>query len=177
MTVNPLSRAASPGHPALPAFLAGALLLAAALPAVPAPVDFQRDIQPLLAARCAECHGDKKDKGGVRFDRRRTVFQGGDSGHALVLPGRPAESPLLQRVTSADPNEVMPPKGDRLTDAQVGLLRRWIEEGAPWPEDAATQKPHWAYVKPARPAPPKVSNPRWCRRDRKSTRLNSSHRT
>ncbi|MFM1767501.1 MAG: hypothetical protein RJA22_30 [Verrucomicrobiota bacterium] len=147
---------------ALPALLAG---VAAGPAAEPARVDFHRDIQPLLAARCAECHGDRRDKGGVRFDRRATVFQGGDSGQPLVVPGRAAESVLLRRVTSADPDEVMPPKGERLGEAEVALLRRWIDEGAVWPADAAAEKPHWAYVKPARPALPRVSNPRWCRNE------------
>jgi hypothetical protein len=92
------------------------------------------------------------------------VFQGGDSGKPLVVPGKSAESLLLRKVTSDDPDDRMPQKGDRLTEAQIATLRTWIDQGAPWPEDGGTRK-HWAYVKPSRPALPKVSNPKWCRND------------
>jgi len=149
------------------AFASGLALVSFALAARAAetkPIDFKRDVQPIFESRCAECHGEKKDKGGVRFDRRSTVFQGGDSGKPLVVPGKSAESLLLRKVTSDDPDDRMPQKGDRLTEAQIATLRTWIDQGAPWPEDGGTRK-HWAYVKPSRPALPKVSNPKWCRND------------
>src|SRR5687767_7332977 len=95
--------------------------------------DFKRDIQPLLESRCSECHGPRKDKAGIRFDRKTTVFKGGDSGQPIVVPGKSADSPLIRRVTSSDPEEVMPPKGDRLTSKQIALLKDWIEAGAAWP--------------------------------------------
>src|SRR5437867_2236659 len=94
------------------------------------PVDFKRDIQPLFQSRCYECHGPEKQKDGIRFDRRATVFHGGDSGKPIVIAGNSTESPLIRRVTSSDPEEVMPRKGERLTEAQVALLKRWIDEGA-----------------------------------------------
>src|SRR6058998_257849 len=128
-------------------------------------IDFKRDVQPIFASRCAECHGEKKDKAGVRFDRRKTVFQGGDSGKPLVVPGNSAGSLLFRKVTSADPDERMPAKGEPLTEAQIATLRNWIDQGADWPEDDAAARKHWAYVKPSRPALPKVSNPRWCRNE------------
>jgi mono/diheme cytochrome c family protein len=124
-------------------------------------VDFNRDVQPILEARCYECHGPKKDKGGIRFDRRSTVFSGGDSGKTLVVPGKSSESPLFQRVTSTDPEEVMPPKGEHLTPAQVALLRKWIDGGASWPEGAAKETKHWAYVHPCSPKLPKVRDSKW----------------
>src|SRR5262245_47937152 len=80
-------------------------------------VDFKRDIQPIFENRCYECHGPQKNKGGVRFDRRSTVFNGGDSGKPLLVPGKSSESLLFARVTSTDPEEVMPAKGERLTQA------------------------------------------------------------
>ncbi len=145
-------------------FAALALALAPVAPAAaPAKVDFKRDIQPLLAGRCAECHGEQKSKGGVRFDRKETVFKGGDSGKPIVIPGQSSDSLLLQKVTSKDAEEQMPPKGDRLTEAQVALLRQWIDQGAQWPDDGAAGKTHWAYVNPVRPELPKVSNPKWTR--------------
>jgi mono/diheme cytochrome c family protein len=147
---------------------AGLALVSAAVAANPAaskPIDFKRDVQPIFASRCAECHGEKKDKAGVRFDRRNTVFQGGDAGKPLVVPGNSAGSLLFRKVTSDDPNERMPAKGEPLTEAQIATLRNWIDQGASWPEDAAATKKHWAYVKPSRPALPKVSTPNWCRND------------
>src|SRR6266508_1707212 len=128
-------------------------------------IDFKRDVQPIFASRCAECHGEKKDKAGVRFDRRNTVFLGGDSGKLLLVPGNSAESLLYRKVTSDDPNDRMPAKGERLTEAQIATLRDWIDQGASWPEDGAAARKHWAYVKPSRPALTNVSNPKWCRND------------
>ena len=146
----------------LPAALALALAPVTTA-AVAAKVDFKRDIQPVFASHCAECHGEKKSKGGVRFDRKETVFRGGDSGKPVVIPGKSSDSLLLQKVTSKDPDEMMPPKGERLTEAQVAVLRQWIDQGAEWPDDGAAAKRHWAYVKPEQPALPKVSNPKWGR--------------
>jgi len=138
------------------------LLLGAIVGARAATTDFKRDIQPILEQRCYECHGAKKQKSGIRFDRRVTVFAGGDSGKPLIVSGKSSESPLLRRVTTSDPDEVMPPKGDKLTDAQIALLRTWIDEGAPWPEESGkSDRKHWAYEKPARPALPVVKNTRW----------------
>jgi hypothetical protein len=127
-----------------------------------AKVDFQRDIRPLLESRCFECHGPKKDKAGIRFDRPATIFKGGDSGHPVVVPGSSAESPLLRRITSTDPEEVMPPKGERLTGKQIVLLKDWIDAGAVWPE-AGSEKRHWAYVPPVRSPLPKVKAANWPR--------------
>jgi hypothetical protein len=128
-----------------------------------ASVDFKRDIQPILEQRCYECHGEKKQKGGFRFDRKSTVFQGGDSGTPLIVAGKATESPLLKRVTTTDQDEVMPPKGERLSDAQVGLLRDWIEQGAVWPDGTKVAKKHWAYEKPVRHPLPPVKAAEWPR--------------
>src|SRR5262245_33396530 len=97
-------------------------------------VDFQRDIQPIFASRCLECHGEQKQKSGIRLDRKSGAFNAADSGKPAVVPGNVAESSLIQRITSTNPDEVMPPKGDRLSSQQVELLKRWVEQGAPWPE-------------------------------------------
>jgi hypothetical protein len=126
-------------------------------------VDFKRDIQPIFERRCAECHGEKKQKSGLRFDRKSTVFGGADSGQAIVVAGNSARSPLIERVTTTDLDELMPPKGERLTDAEVALLKTWIEQGAAWPEDAAAGKTHWAYVKSVQAPLPAVMNSGWPR--------------
>ena len=121
-------------------------------------VDFDRDIKPIFASRCYECHGEKKQKSGIRFDKKSSVFEGGDEGKPLVIPGKSAESILLQRVTTDDEDEIMPPKGERLSAEQLALLRTWIDGGAAWPEEKVTEKKHWAYEKPSRPALPKIGD-------------------
>src|SRR4051812_25567235 len=130
-----------------------------------AKVDYTRDIQPLLESRCLECHGPKKQKSTLRVDVKPVLLKGGDSGKPAIVPGKSAESLLILKVLSQDSDEMMPPKGDRLTTDQVALLKAWIDQGAPMPEDLAGggQKTHWAYVPPARPSVPKVKNKSWCR--------------
>jgi cytochrome c553 len=145
----------------IPLFLA-ATLLAVPVRGEPIPpprevnrVDFQRDIAPIFAKRCANCHGEKAQKGGLRLDQSAL----GDSG-ASVTPGKPAESGLLQRITSDDPSERMPPKGELLTAAEVGAIRAWIAQGAPWPQATAGAESHWSFQAIKRPAvPAKTANP------------------
>ncbi len=121
-------------------------------------LDFKRDVQPIFEQRCYECHGEKKQKSGLRLDRKAAVFQGGDSGKPAIVVGKSSESPLLHRLISKDADEIMPPKGEPLSEAQVALIRQWINQGALWPDDGSTTaKKHWAYEKPIRPAVPKVS--------------------
>jgi mono/diheme cytochrome c family protein len=123
-----------------------------------APVDYARDVQPLLSAKCYECHSAKKTKGELRLDSREAAFRGGESGPALSK-GKSAESEIIKRVTSSDPDERMPSKGDRLTDAEIDTLRRWIDAGAEWPDalagnDGADKLQHWAFRAPVRPPVP-----------------------
>jgi hypothetical protein len=135
--------------------------LAATLPTMvtsAAPVDFEREVHPILAGNCYECHGsEKKSKADLRLDTLRLALEGGESGPALVR-GDSAASLLFQRVISDDPDEVMPPKGERLTDAEKATLRRWLDEGAVWPEtEAAEDKSnHWAFLPPVRPPVPEL---------------------
>ena len=162
-------------HISLSALVPALLLIAfqglAATPAtVPAAaketVDFKKHIQPILENRCLECHDAKKHKGGMRLDRLDDLLTGGDSGKPGVLRGKSAESYLIHVVAGLDPDATMPPKGERLTAEQIGLLRAWIDQGAVWPADAAVvQKPHWAYVKPQRPSEPTLSSSdrRWAK--------------
>ena len=130
-----------------------------------AAVDFEKDIRPVLRERCVECHGAKKQKGALRLDARAFAFKGGENG-AVFVPGKSAESKIIARVTSTDPDEVMPSKGERLTSAQVAALREWIDAGAVWPETdadrAATHDPrldHWAWQPVKRPPVPAAGNP------------------
>lgn len=120
-----------------------------------AKVDFSRDIRPIFARNCHQCHGPDKHEGGLRLDMKSRAVQGGDSGPAIVA-GRPDESLLLRLVSGSDPDRVMPPKGDRLTAGEIARLRLWIEQGAAWPDDpnegVAAKSRHWAF-QPIRVAP------------------------
>lgn len=96
-------------------------------------VDFFRDVKPLLESRCGDCHRGAKAKGGLRLDIAEFAIKGGDSGPAFE-PGQSHASELLRRISSANDDEVMPPKGTKLTDTEIALVSRWIDEGANWPE-------------------------------------------
>lgn len=121
-------------------------------------VDFARDVYPILQRSCFECHGSEKQEAELRLDDRVALF---DS--AMVEPGSPDDSELLRRVMlpKSDP-EVMPAIGDPLRPKQVAILRKWIEQGANWPEDFRPSL-HWAYVAPQRAQPPNVNNANWPR--------------
>ena len=102
-------------------------------PAAKRAVDFAKDIKPLFRDTCYKCHGASKKEAGLRLDRRDDALNGGDGGPAFVA-GKSAESLLIKYVAGVDPDVVMPPEGDKLTDDQIGLLRAWIDQGAKWPE-------------------------------------------
>ncbi|WLD12220.1 DUF1553 domain-containing protein [Planctellipticum variicoloris] len=150
--------------------LLGVAVFSASPLAADSPVEFERDIRPLFAKRCAGCHGVGEQNGGLRLDARRLAFRGGDSG-AVIVPGKAAESDLLKRVTSDDPDVRMPPDGDRLTADEIGRLTRWIEAGAVWEEtdaDRAAEKQnqklnHWAWKPVEQPATPTVRHEAWPR--------------
>jgi mono/diheme cytochrome c family protein len=108
-------------------------------------VDFQRDIQPIFAEKCAACHGvdESTRQGGLRLDDRNNVLAGGDSGEPTVVPGDAVQSELVRRVLSEDPDEMMPPPDghQRLTDSEVQRLKQWINDGAVY-------ETHWSFVPP-----------------------------
>src|SRR5688572_12464673 len=123
---------------------------AAAADPLPA-IDFVRDVQPIFARRCAACHVEKRE-GGLRLSSRAEALAPADSGEPAIVPRDSAASSLIHRVTAEDDTR-MPPDGERLSGEQVATLRRWIDAGAPWPEEARTPR-HWAYAKPVRPPLP-----------------------
>jgi hypothetical protein len=112
------------------------------------PVDFDREIQPLLN-RCTPCHGQDKAKAGLRLSRRPDALAELDSGNRAIVPGKPEDSELLNRVLDAHSKRRMPPEGPPLTVPQIDALRRWIAAGADWPE-------HWAYRPLKRPDAPRT---------------------
>ena len=114
-----------------------------------APPDFNRDVRPLLSDRCFACHGPdaKHRKAKLRLDEEAAAK---DPEKGVIIPGKPEDSEFVHRITSDDPDDLMPPPdmGKPLTAEQKKLLTQWITEGAEW-------SPHWAYVPPVKHATPK----------------------
>ncbi|MFO0822752.1 MAG: DUF1553 domain-containing protein [Gemmataceae bacterium] len=121
--------------------------------------DFARDVKPIFATHCVKCHGPDKQRGGLRLDRKADALKGSDSG-VVIVPGKPAESLLLQKVTAKDAKERMPPMGEALTPAQIRTLTAWMEAGATWPADAEATDSHWAFQPVRRPKVPELPNPK-----------------
>ncbi len=124
-----------------------------------AKVAFNRDVRPILAENCFQCHGPDPAarKAKLRFDREEGFF-GEREGGPTVVKGKPEESPLYQRLVHADPDELMPPPKSKksLKPAEKEVLKKWIAQGAPW-------EPHWSFIKPERPVLPAVKNAKWVR--------------
>ena len=121
--------------------------------------DFQRDVRPILSENCFTCHGPDAEtrEAGLRLD----TFEGATArrdGAAAVTPGRPNESELIARITAKDPHERMPPlASDKTLSAhQVIVLRRWIEDGAPYAK-------HWSFEPVRSPEPPPTRFAEWTR--------------
>ena len=129
-------------------FLVG-LLVSASLGA--APIDFAHEVVPILRKHCSECHTGDKKKGGLSMNTRASLLEGGENG-AVVSLVQAQKSKLLEAVVSADPDIRMPPKGDRLSPAEVATLRAWVEQGAVWTDGFAFKQP--AYEPPLRPRQP-----------------------
>ena len=133
-------------------------------PAATRTVDFVKDIQPLFSQHCYKCHGPDKQLSGLRLDLKKAALEGGDSGKVVEIQ-KSAESSLVEYIAGIDPDRVMPPKGERLTAEQVGLVRGWIDQGAVWPDDAPgnilKKSEHWAFQPVLRPSPPSVANTSW----------------
>ncbi len=132
-------------------------------PAITRSVDFERDVQPIFAQSCLECHGPKKQKSDFRIDVKKIFLAGGVSGKPAIVPGKSADSPLIRFVAGLEDDMQMPPsgKGDPLTAEQIGILRAWIDQGAVWPEHASAQMADatdWWSLRPIqRPAVPATS--------------------
>ena len=139
--------------------LLGLLALAGAAPQESArkPVDFEREIRPILSDACYTCHGPDaaKRKADLRLDVRESAFAERE-GKWAVVPGKPGESELHRRITATDLEDRMPPAkaARKLSAREIELLRRWIAEGAPW-------QTHWAFVPPKRPPLPVTRNRQW----------------
>jgi hypothetical protein len=115
------------------------------------PLEFNRDIRPILSDACFQCHGPDKQK-----RKAKLHFDTEEGARAAFVAGKPDESEMIHRITSEDKTKRMPPPtaAISLTEKQIDTLKQWIKQGAPW------QK-HWALIPPARPALPAVKNKAW----------------
>lgn len=120
------------------------------------PVNFARDIKPLLNKHCTACHGGVKQASNLSLVYHNKVLEPAKSGAIPVVPGNLEKSEIIARITSADDDEVMPPPkhGKRLSEHDVQLFKDWIKQGAPWDE-------HWAFVTPKKQATPAIKDTSW----------------
>jgi hypothetical protein len=127
------------------------------------PVDYTRDIKPLLKNKCYACHGPVKQEAGLRLDAAQLLLAGGDDGK-VVLPGESASSRLIARVSSPDMDERMPPEGAALSNDEIALMQSWIDQGAVYPADeviAPKGDAHWSFQPIQSVAVPAVSDKQW----------------
>jgi len=113
-------------------------------------VDFSTEIRPIFEKHCTECHGEKKQKSGLRLDVREAALKGGDSGGPVLIPGNARSSPLMHLITSSNAEEMMPPEGARLSKEEVATLAAWIDGGAVWPDGVdlvklKDKREHWSF--------------------------------
>jgi hypothetical protein len=134
---------------------------------------FEEKVRPVLAARCWECHGEKKQESGLRLDSRQGVLDGGDSGERAVVPSEPDRSLLVKAINHVGDYH-MPPT-TKLAGEQIAALTEWIKLGVPWPAGDAAPRPmlsagdrapgdrltHWSYQPVVRPAIPGVKDAAW----------------
>lgn len=142
----------------------GAMVVLAATPGLAADIPkaaFSSQIRPLLSSKCFSCHGPDESarKAKLRLDVRDEAIKE-RKGIRAIVPGNLAESELVRRITTQDPDDVMPPpkSGNTLTPSEIALLQRWIQEGAEYSQ-------HWAFVKPAQAPLPEVKDKSWPRNE------------
>jgi hypothetical protein len=116
-------------------------------------LDFNQDVQPILASRCFSCHGPDPEmrKGGLRLDLAESALKKRPGHPDAIVPGHPDESELIKRIESKDPHHLMPQtaqgEAKPMKPEEIAVLREWVKEGAQY-------RPHWAFEKPLRPAVP-----------------------
>ena len=122
------------------------------------PVEFARDIQPILTKHCILCHGPDEAEAGLRLDGEEQSRMKLESGKSAITPGKPESSELLKRLTTDDPDERMPPpdEGESLSEQQIQQLKLWIAQGANYEQ-------HWAYLPVKKPVVPSVQLKAWVR--------------
>lgn len=141
--------------------LCAALYLLASVALADEPVEFDRDVKPILSEFCFQCHGPDGNsrEADLRLDQRESTLAPHDD-YWIVKPGAPDESELIRRLTTSEPDERMPPAdaGKELSAEQISVLRRWVSSGAEWAE-------HWAFTPPSKPAVPESPFSVWTRNE------------
>ncbi|NWK56798.1 DUF1553 domain-containing protein [Verrucomicrobiaceae bacterium N1E253] len=125
--------------------------------AIAEPLEFNRDIRPILVEHCTTCHGGVKQAGEVSFIYRQQALGKGKSGKTIIVPGKPEASEMIRRLTTKDPDDRMPPPKEHpvpLSEKKIKLLSEWVRQGAQWQE-------HWAFVPLKDKQPKTLSNPEW----------------
>ena len=129
--------------------------------AAPQHVDFNQDVQPILASNCFSCHGPDPEmrKAGLRLDLEESAFKKRPGHPDAIVPGHPEQSELIKRIESKDPHHLMPQtslgEAKPMKPEEIAILREWVKEGAVY-------RPHWAFEKPAKPALPEAAqNDAW----------------
>ena len=131
------------------------------------PVHYNQDIRPILQHHFAKCHGSKEQNGGINFEVRASVFAEADSGKRPVVAGNVDASELITRVNSTAETLRMPPEGSPLSEQQINALKKWISQGALWPESRIADTPdaesasHWSFQPIRDPQPPDVEDKSW----------------
>ncbi|QDU81771.1 Planctomycete cytochrome C [Polystyrenella longa] len=132
---------------------------------------FEKEIRPILANRCYDCHGPETEEANLRLDSRPSVLKGGDTGPSIV-PGHPKQSELIDAINYEAGGYQMPPDG-KLQAEEIASLTRWVQEGAPWPaeevEESATgdgfnlaeRAKHWSFQPVKKVTPPAVTDTNW----------------
>jgi cytochrome c553 len=132
---------------------------------------FEAKVRPILAARCLDCHGPKKEESGLRLDSRQAALDGGDSGERAVVPGDPDRSLLVTAINRA--GDIHMPPETKLPAGEIEILTDWIRQGLPWPQSSQADLPvqsaadrapdhranHWAFQPVANPPLPPIRNP------------------
>ena len=125
-------------------------------------IEFKRDIAPILERHCWDCHNAESHEGELRLDTLGGMLEGGGSGIAAIIPGKPEQSYLIDVISHLDPDLKMPPEQEKIPASEIELLRRWIKEGAVWPgqQIIATdiQSDHWAFQPIKRSQVPSFKN-------------------
>src|SRR5688500_16319190 len=127
-----------------------------------ASIQFNRDVRPILSEYCFQCHGPDSNhrKAGLRLDVKEDAFKILKSGEHAFVAGDLDKSAVIQRITTTDEDDHMPPakSGKKLSAAQIETLKQWDKEGANW-------QGHWAYQKIEKPTPPDVKKKDWARNE------------
>ena len=117
-------------------------------------IDFQKQIQPILAKKCYSCHGPDEAESGLNFTSRDAALAETESGSHAIVAGDLESSLMIERITTDDDSEKMPPEGDEVTEEELALISAWIKEGAPWEK-------HWAFQPLTDPKPPSTPPSAW----------------